>query len=84
MAERDEVEYGSSPHEGRSIAEQPNPAEAREATYFRRIRAAVTGNANHAELGAAVAAARRAGDSWAVIGAALGVSRQAAEERYGR
>ncbi|MGV0041287.1 hypothetical protein [Mycobacterium colombiense] len=61
-----------------------DPADARDAKHFRRIRAAVTGGADEAELEAAVAAARAAGDSWAIIGLALGIGRQAAEERYGR
>ncbi|OBB95932.1 hypothetical protein [Mycobacterium sp. 852002-40037_SCH5390672] len=64
-------------------SEEIKPADARDATHWRRIRAAVTSNAGHAELEAAVAAARDAGDSWAMIGAALGISRQAAEKRYG-
>jgi hypothetical protein len=34
-------------------------------------------------LGDAVRAARAAGDSWAVIGAALDISRQAAQQRFG-
>lgn len=59
-----------------------DPADARDAAHFRRLRAAVTGNAPEAELAAAVAAARAAGDSWAIIGAALGVSRHAAQQRY--
>jgi hypothetical protein len=37
-----------------------------------------------AELPAAVAVARAAGASWADIGTALGMSRQAAHERFGR
>ncbi|WP_231117843.1 hypothetical protein [Mycobacterium colombiense] len=44
----------------------------------------MTGNAPQAELEAAVADARAAGDSWAVIGAAMGRSAQAALERYGK
>lgn len=60
-----------------------DPADARDATHFRRILAAVKA-ADNDELSAAVAAARDAGDSWAMVGAALGISRQAAEERYGR
>lgn len=60
-----------------------DPADARDATHFRRIRAALIGNATQAELETAVAAARDAGDSWGVIGLALGVGREAAEQRYG-
>lgn len=94
------IEMGTSLHEGRPIDSQPdptadevnewldseeiNPADARDATHFRRIRGAVTGNADQAELEAAVAAARDAGDSWAVIGAALGTSRQDAYQRFGQ
>ncbi|CQD21920.1 hypothetical protein BN000_05405 [Mycobacterium europaeum] len=65
-------------------SEEINPADARDAMHFRRIRAAVTRGAMPAELDAAVAAAREAGDGWAVIGVALGTGRQAAEARYGR
>lgn len=65
-------------------ATKVDPADARDATHFRRIRAAVTNNAAQAELEAAVAAARAAGDLWAIIALALGIGRHAAEERYGR
>lgn len=61
-----------------------DPADARDATHFRRIRAAAGGNAPQPELEAAVMAARAVGDSWAMIGLALGISRRAAEERFGR
>lgn len=57
---------------------------ARDATAFRRIIAARKAvDAAQDELRAAVAAARSAGDSWTVIGAALGISKQAAHERFG-
>lgn len=36
------------------------------------------------QLREAVAAARAAGDSWTVIGAALDITRQAAQQRFGR
>ncbi|MGV0050804.1 hypothetical protein ACRU43_16405 [Mycobacterium colombiense] len=65
-------------------AEEINPADARDAVHWRRIRAAMTSNADPTELEAAVAAARAAGDPWAIIGAALGISGQAAAERFGR
>ncbi|MCL2732487.1 MAG: hypothetical protein FWE15_20985 [Actinomycetia bacterium] len=62
----------------------PDTHPARDATSFRRIVAALKGiDDAHDELRASVAAAREAGDSWTVIGAALGVSRQAAQERFG-
>lgn len=57
------------------VAPESHPA--RSAEYFRRI---VAANASPAgqdeERAAAVAEARAAGDSWAVIGAALGTSGQ--------
>lgn len=61
----------------------PETHPARDATHFRRIIAAVDGvETAEAELRAAVAAARAAGDSWTVIGAALDISRQAAQQRF--
>jgi len=58
---------------------------ARDATHLRRIIAAAEGlKAAEVELVAAVAAARAAGDTWDAIGVALGVSRQAAYQRFGR
>ena len=62
-----------------------DPAEhpSRDATYFRRIVAAADSlAAAETELHDAVTAARAAGDSWTVIGAALGESRQAAQQRF--
>jgi hypothetical protein len=63
----------------------PESHEARDATHFRRIVAARQriDEAEH-ELRAAVQAAREAGDSWTVIGAALDTTRQAAYQRFGR
>lgn len=63
----------------------PESHEARDATHFRRIVAARRriDEAEH-ELRAAVQAAREAGDSWTVIGAALDTTRQAAYQRFGR
>jgi len=57
---------------------------ARDAAQFRRIIAArrSLAAADH-ELHEAVKAARDAGDSWAIIGAALDISRQAAQQRFG-
>lgn len=63
----------------------PETHVSRDATNFRRIVAARTGVAEaEAELRAAVQAARDAGDSWAVIGAAMDTTRQAAYQRFGR
>ena len=59
--------------------------ESRDAAHFRRIIAARQQIAEaENELRAAVRAAREAGDSWTVIGAALGTTRQAAYQRFGR
>lgn len=57
---------------------------ARDAASFRRIIAARHNLAEaEEELRAAVHAAREAGDSWTVIGAALDTTRQAAQQRFG-
>jgi hypothetical protein len=62
----------------------PATTPSRSAEHFRRIIAARKGvEEADAELHAAVRAARDAGDSWAVIGAALGTTRQAAFQRFG-
>jgi hypothetical protein len=61
----------------------PATVEARDATHFRRIIAASKAFIEaETELRSSVAAARAAGDSWAIIGAALGVTRQAAQQRF--
>ncbi|MGM0385467.1 MAG: hypothetical protein ACQERF_05740 [Actinomycetota bacterium] len=63
----------------------PETHPARDAVHFRRIVAARANLlAAEEELRAAVEASREAGDSWIVIGAALGISRQAAQQRFGR
>ena len=62
----------------------PSTTPARDAAPFRGVvaaRAAVD-DADR-QLREAVAAARAAGDSWTVIGAALDVTRQAAQQRFG-
>lgn len=57
---------------------------ARGAAPFRRIIAARNQVAEaDRELHEAVKAAREAGDSWTIIGAALDISRQAAQQRFG-
>jgi hypothetical protein len=64
---------------------QRNPADARDAAHLRRIIAAAEAlKGAEEELRAAVDAARAAGDTWAVIGLALGISRQAAYQRFGQ
>jgi hypothetical protein len=57
---------------------------ARNGAHFGRIIAARQNlAAAEQELRDAVMAAREAGDSWTVIGAALDTSRQAAQQRFG-
>ena len=64
---------------------EPDPSDARDATHMRRIIAAAEAlTTAELELRAAVAAARAAGDAWDMIGLGLGVSRQAAYQRFGR
>ncbi len=64
---------------------KPNHADARDATHFRRIIAAREAvDTAAAELKEAVASARAAGDTWAMIGLALGTTRQAAFQRFGQ
>lgn len=61
----------------------PAAVEARDATHVRAVIDAAQ-NVAAAEQGLrqAVADARAAGDSWTVIGAALGTTRQAAQMRF--
>ena len=62
----------------------PAPKLERDAAGFRRITAARSAAVKaKAELDAAVSAARANGDSWEVIGAALGTSARIARERFG-
>jgi hypothetical protein len=63
----------------------PAASPARDATHFRNIIAARKRIADaEAELREAVQAARDAGDSWTVIGAALDTTRQNAYQRFGK
>ena len=62
----------------------PSTHPARDAASFRRILVARRDlAAAERELREAVRAAREAGDSWTVIGAALDITRQAAQQRFG-
>lgn len=62
----------------------PSQVPARDAVHFRNIIAARKKVADaEQELRDAVHAARDAGDSWTVIGAALDTTRQAAYQRFG-
>lgn len=61
----------------------PATVHAHDATHVRAIVAAADGLvAAERKLHQSVAEARAAGDSWTVIGAALGTTRQAAQMRF--
>ena len=61
------------------------PESLRDASQFRRIIAARKAlEAAQQELRDAVAAARTAGDSWTVVGAAMGTTKQAAFQRFAK
>lgn len=63
----------------------PKSHQARDAVHFRRIVAAVKAvEEADQSLREAVADARAAGDSWTIVGAALGTSRQNAFQRFGK
>ena len=64
---------------------EPDVHPARDASNFRRIIAARNAvDDAESRLREAVLEARADGDSWTVIGAALDVSKQAAQQRFGR
>lgn len=61
------------------------PESLRDASHFRRIIEAKKGlEAADKDLRDAVAAAGAAGDSWTVIGAAMGTTKQAAFQRFSK
>jgi hypothetical protein len=61
------------------------PESLRDASHFRRIiEAKKVLEAAEQDLRDSVVAAREAGDSWTVIGAALGVTKQAAFQRFAK
>ena len=61
------------------------PTDLRDASGFRRIVQARKGLvAAEQELREAVVSARASGDSWTVIGAAMGTTKQAAYQRFAR
>lgn len=63
----------------------PDDLEVVDPVELRQVGLAQTGiEQAEAELRAAVKTARTAGQSWAAIGRTLGISRQAAHERFGR
>lgn len=64
---------------------EPDPAEVRDATALRAVRAAFAELAEaEARLASAVSVARAQGHSWAAIGAMVGTSGEAARQRYGQ
>lgn len=64
---------------------EPDETDARDASHIRKVIAAAEElDVAAAKLHAAVTEARAAGDTWDAIGVALGVSRQAAYQRFGR
>jgi hypothetical protein len=66
-----------------AVTSQTHPA--RDAAHFRAIVAAAhEAHEAEARLVQAVTEAREAGDSWTVVGAALGVTKQAAQQWYSR
>lgn len=76
----------STTHDTRTGLDEISPAThpARDASAFRDIRRAARAvETAQEDLRAAVREARRRGDSWTVIGVALGVSKQAAQQRFG-
>ena len=66
-------------------AVSPATHPARDAVHFRRIlRAREALKAAEKELRDAVRASREAGDSWTIVAVALGTTRQAAQQRFGK
>ena len=82
IATHDDIDYEREMQALDAITPATHPG--RDAKYFRRIVAA-----RHAlaaaedELLDAVRAAREAGDSWTIVGAAMGTTRQGAQRRFG-
>lgn len=73
-----------TPAEIDAMLDAIDPATLRDASHFRAIIAAKEARAAaDRALVQTVVAAKLAGDSWTIIGAALGCSKQAASERFG-
>jgi hypothetical protein len=62
---------------------QPDPDDEIDVAEYRLRRAALSRARSERQVAEAVVAARRAGVSWKRIGAELGISAQAAQQRYG-
>jgi len=82
---REELEQAAA--EAEEWLDRMDPAVIRDAedpVYLRRVGQALNAVATaEIELADAVAAARASGRSWGIIGLVLGISRQAARERFG-
>lgn len=82
---REELEKAATDAERWLESMDPATTPAEDPTDLRRIGLALRNlTDDQREVDEAVAAARENGRSWGEIGLVLGVSRQAARERYGR
>lgn len=82
---REQLEKAAADAEAWLDALDPATTPAEDPVDLRRIGVALRGLADEQrEVERAVAAARANGRSWGEIGLVLGVSRQAARERYGQ
>ncbi len=81
---REELDRAAAEAEAWLDSLDPATTPAEDPSDLRRIGLALRGLADaQREVDDAVAAARRNGRNWSQIGLALGISRQAARERYG-
>jgi len=62
---------------------EPSPGDERDVAQYLLRRAAIARARSERQIVEAVEAARRAGLSWKQIGGELGISAQAAQQRYG-
>lgn len=82
---REELEQAATDAEAWLDSLDPEATPAEDPADLRRIGLALRAQAEkQREVDEAVAAARAGGRSWSEIGLVLGVSRQAARERYGQ
>lgn len=82
---REELEQAAAEAEAWLDTLDPATTPADDPSDLRRIGLALRGLADEQrEVDEAVGAARQNGRSWGEIGLALGISRQAARERYGQ
>jgi hypothetical protein len=81
---RDELDRAAADAEAWLDSLDPGTTPFEDASDLRRVGEAARSLAESAgEVEAAVVAARRNGRSWGLIALALGISRQAARQRYG-